>query len=287
MAIDFNGRFTRDYLKWCQKHPDLSKDEDKLEELLPRLYDKWFSSPKKWLDGISPNEYFERIDDAQIYASLLVQYVEEEITLPDPLTAQLHTHADEVYPILRNMLFVDDGSLAPDALVELRAAIVSLITEMRREHVYARYVELLAAATESDALTEELCLALSQAEDPAAVRALLLEAYPAAEEYGRACLLQLLCEQPDEDGQVFALVRAAWLAEDMPIPMLAECFELLGDERALPLLRETFARPDNNYETYTALRFAIEAMTGEELPEKDFTGDPDYDRVAAWEDKDA
>lgn len=277
--IDFSSRFTADYIAWCQKHPDISSDDEKMEDIFPKQYEKWYTSPKKWLNGKTPIEYFEEINDAQIYASMFVSYIEMEMDVPEPLIDCMINMKRDIFPILRNILFVDaSDEISNDALSNVRAKIVSLIDEMQLEHPYGRYISLLIdKAQPDDDLTETLCLALEETDKPVEVRKALLDVYPMCDGTAKECVLDLLCGFDDNDGTVCSILIEEFKRDDISLGYTAELAGKLGDERLLPYLKNAFDDISNDYMTYTSLKYAIERITGDELENKDFTGDPDYD----------
>lgn len=283
-VFDFCSRFTADYLAWCQKHPEVAADEEKLEAIFPKQYEKWYSSPKTWLNNKSPNQYFEEIKDAQIYASMFVSYLEQDIEIPDPLMDCILDYQEELYPIFRNILLIDGtAEMAAQDLADVRAHIIPLITEMGKPHPYDRYIELLRDAQENDTLTQELCIILEDTEEPGIMRKKLLAAFDTAQPAGKECILDLLCGYPDTDGAVFTLLNEEFRRAELETAFLAGLAGKLGDERMLPLLEDALRNDADDYFTHTAIKFAIEEISGELLPDKDFTGDPDYDLLAAYE----
>lgn len=277
-VFDFCGRFTADYLAWCQKHPAVAADEEKLEAIFPRQYEKWYASPKTWLNNKSPNQYFEEIKDAQIYASMFVSYLEQDIELPDPLIDCMLQYREDLYPILRNILLIDGTTdMAPQDLADVRAHIIPLITEMDKPHPYDRYIELLRDAEESDSLTQEICTILEEPDAPDDIRAKLLTAFVSARLAGKEGILDLLCGYPDEDDAVYTLLDEEFRRGELETAFLSGLAGKLGDERLLPRLEDALKNDAGDYFTHSAIKFAIEEISGEILPDKDFTGDPDYD----------
>ena len=69
---------------------------------------------------------------------------------------------------------------------------------------------------------------------------------------------------------------------------LAGCLGKLGDSRAIPLLERELERSDLEYMLYRELREAVEMLGGDEVADRDFTGDRDYDFLAGqgWDDED-
>ncbi len=285
--VDFYSRFTADYIAWCQKHPEISEDEEKLEEVFPEQCQKWYSSPKKWLAGKSPNQYFEEIDDEKVYVSMLVSYIESDMEIPEPLIDCIVDRKKKTYPILRNILFVNgENDISSDALCEVRAKAVSLIDEMQMEHPYGQYIALLIEhAKADDNLTEVLCIALEETDKPEEVRKALLEAYPLSDGVGRECILDLLCGFAD-DGTVYSILTEEFRRDDMELAYVADLAGKLGDERLLPYLRRAAEDSSADYMTFTALKYAIERITGEEMKERDFTGDPVFDYLAGMNSED-
>ena len=53
----------------------------------------------------------------------------------------------------------------------------------------------------------------------------------------------------------------------------------IGDPRAVEPLRELLGSADLDYFTYREVRFAIEELGEDAGPERDFTGDPDYEAL--------
>lgn len=279
--IDFNARFTRDFIAWSNKHPEVAKDEDKLELAAARARAKWFSSAKSWLGGVSPNEYFYEIDDAGKYVSLLIRYIEEDMVVPDPLLECVIDGGDDVYNLLVGVINIDDGGDIPaDSLNTVRAYFIDIIEEMQRDHPYSRYITLLLGLTEACELSEALCRAFEGAPHTDYIKDLLYGAYPLAEGFSAALILDILTGLPDEDGRTADLVLAELSANKLELGLLAGYESTLMDERALPLLRQHLDDTDIDYFTYTQLRYAVEAITGELVEEKDFSGDADYEKIA-------
>ena len=70
-------------------------------------------------------------------------------------------------------------------------------------------------------------------------------------------------------------------APEADLAFLAECLGRLGDEGALDSLRRAIADDGIQYYEFRELRNAIEAISGQEVPERDFSGDALYDYLAS------
>lgn len=283
--IDFNGKFARDYMRWCTKHPDMAKDEEKLDRLLPEMYHKWMHAPKKWLEGLSPEQYFDSITDPQMLVSMWIAYLTEEIDLPDLLLNRLVEEQDRVYPMLRHILDTEhEKEITDEQLRAVKAQAVALITEMQGEHPFGQYIDMLREEKEDSALAEEISAAIEDADETVrqTLKQKMLEASYVAQEYGKICLLDLLSGLgPDE--HVYEMLKDEFEKPEADRVFLAGCFGKLGMEKAVSLLSRAMEEPDLDYYTYTAIRYALEELTGEEIEEKDFTGDAVYDRMAEQE----
>ncbi len=285
--IDFHGKFTRDFIAWSNKHPEISGDEDKLEIAAERAREKWYNSNKSWLNGATPNEYFHFIKDAAAYVTLFIRYIEEGLHLPEPLMDCIVEGGEDIYNILLGIIELDDNdSITPEAFDEVRAEIIAIIEEMRMPHPYSRYLTLLLRQSDQSELSEALAAAFTDAEDTEYVRELLLSVYDITSGYTRLLLLDILCSMPDDDGKTADILLKELACDNLELAVVAGYEAAIMDERALPLLRQYIEDTSIDYYTYSELRYAIEAITGELIDEKDFTGDDDYDKIAGLREED-
>lgn len=288
--IDFQSRFIKDFISWSKKHPEIAKDDEKLKEAAFLAQAKWYDGKKSWLNGLSPNEYFFNINDAKVYVSLLIKYIEDDISIPDPLMECLVASKDEVYNLLLNILNIENSDdITPDALSDVRAQIISIIEEMCKEHPYSRYIELLLEIIEPCKLSEAISSALESAKDIEHIKGLLYSAYIKSSGYSKMLVLDLLCSLPDDDLKTADIVLSELelgSKSEVELGVLAGYEATLMDERSLPLLKAYIEDPSIDYFTYTQLRYALEAITGELIDEKDFSGDADYDKIASLKEDD-
>jgi len=276
--IDYNARFAEDYFKWCGKHPEIMRDEEKVADLYFVMFDAWLDKPKKWLDGLSPNQYFDGIRDARMLVSMMIEYVRAEIERPDPLIRRILEEADEVYPIFLAILDRDKSAEMPaEELQDVQGNVISLITEMQKEHPYERYIQMLEDIREDCYLAEEVTTALGEAGD--GIRELLLAAYPNCEGHARLCLMDLLSAcGPDEE--TLHILIEEFQRPGADLAFVSGCLGRYGDAGALPYLKRALDRPDLEYFLFREIKNAIEAISGEEIEERDFTGDQLYDFLA-------
>jgi hypothetical protein len=60
--IDFDKKFFEFARKWVLAHPGLN--EDQIESSYNQMMQEWISAPADWLDGASPETYFNRFTSA-------------------------------------------------------------------------------------------------------------------------------------------------------------------------------------------------------------------------------
>lgn len=280
-VIDFHARFMQDYMQWCQENEELAKDEEHLEERFYDLYDTWMQSPKEWLEGKSPLQYFHEIGDARLYVSAMIEYILEEVELPDPLLHCILERKEEIYPIFLGILYADnleEKDVTPEQLLEIQGHIVSLLEQMQMPHPYEQYLNILRDLQEDSLFAEEATAALAEAGEQ--VREQVFEAYAVAQGYAKKCLLDLIAYYSG-DARALEILLEEFAAPEADLAFLAECLGRLGDEGALDSLRAAIADDGIEYYEFRELRNAIEAIGGEEIPDRDFSGDALYDYLAA------
>ena len=285
-VIDFHARFMEDFMKWCQEHQEIANDEGKMDDVFFDMYEAWMDSPKKWLDGQTPRGVFEAVDDPRMLVSALVAYVKEDVELPDPLVDCILEKKQEVYPILYQMLFADepgDEEMSKDELLDVQAHAISLISEMQMDHPLPRYLEIIQTLEEDCEYAEHAIEALEQAGD--AIKEELLACYSNAQGFAKACAIELLSRLTGDE-RIFAILMDELRADDMSLQFVASCLERFGDERALPALRELLGDPGICYSEFVELKNAVESLSGEEVEERDFTGDAVYDYLAQEREED-
>lgn len=276
--IDFNGRFLREYLAWAREHPEVTADEDRADELYFEMLEAWMDAPKDWLGGRSPNGYFHEIHDPQMLVSTLIAYLRAELEPPGPLIHCLFHHADAVVPIFHGILMSDESpDMERGELLDLQAEIIRLLRELEAPPLPERYLGVMSTLSEDCAYLDEAAAALQDGGE--AYKEILLAAYPEMRGAARACLLDLLSALPP-DARIWALLEEAWQEGKMDDVFLAACMARCGDEAALPLLKAALNDPATDYYLFRELKHAVEAISGEEVPERDFSGDDLYDRLA-------
>ena len=72
------------------------------------------------------------------------------------------------------------------------------------------------------------------------------------------------------DERIYELMIERFVTRDERRALFASYLAKLGDERAIPMLKEAAQSPDINYLDYVEVVNAIEALGGERPPEREF-----------------
>jgi len=269
MLIDFEQKF-REYLTEYEDQNDIEKD--RLEQIAPELYLDWLASPKDWLAGKSPVNYYEDFEPGALIEEL-GKYILSEISLPGVLLNRIADDKEETYPFLVRLLTGYDGEKA-DAV---KIAIIRLIEEMDLPHPYDYYLEAITESSEQSDLAEACAQELKNSGD--AYTQNIIAAFESSENnYVADCLLDILSDIP-YDPRTFALAMEKFLYSDTHQAFYASCLGKIGNEKALPFLEEALRSEDVAYYDYVAMKNALEALGGEIDIERDFTGDNDYESL--------
>ena len=110
-------------------------------------------------------------------------------------------------------------------------------------------------------------------------------AYATAQGYAKKCLLDLISYYSG-DPKALEILLEEFEAPEADLAFLAECLGRLGDEGAPDSLRRAIADDGIQYYEFRELRNAIEAISGQEVPERDFSGDALYDYLASGQGED-
>ena len=180
--------------------------------------------------------------------------------------------------MLCHILFANESQdMEQEELLDVQAGVISLLTEMELPHPLERYAEKLIHLEEDCAYAEEAAEALGDAGEEA--REILLKAYPASRGYGRKCFIDLLSSLTPSD-DIREILLDEFAKPDADRAFLAECLGRYGDPAALPALRRAMEEPGMEYYVFLELKNAVEQLSGEEIEDRDFSGDKLYDLLS-------
>lgn len=272
-CIDFDSRFTRFLRVWLDRFQDEYADIEQLEQQMPHLYRLFADSPAPWLDGRTPRNYFEEMQDPGQLVNLIGSYIDEGVPLPDLLLERIAGLGDIAERALIQTM--QDTS----AQEEARMVCIRLLQELGSLSPMETYIAWQVQREDHDDLADFALESLEEMGEAAVP--LMLEALETANDCGREALLSVLSRYPGHPAVYEGLIR---LFDALPErqAILAAYLGRLGDERAVPLLQARAMEEGLGYLDYIELRAAIEALGGE-APERQFEDDPEYEAMRGLE----
>ncbi len=270
-CIDFDKQFERYTKEWVKRNAAKYKNNmDVIESMMPDVYMEFMSKPANWLDGVSPEAYFEKYTDAQQLIDWMCEYYVQNVPVPDLLLERITDLGDEAEHALLILL------TRTDVPQEAVLTAISLLRELESTAPMQQYIDYIAAMDEpgekGDMCAESLLAMGKDAVSP------ILAALDSAKETGRGIFADILCNYPGDE-RIYDLLVERFKSVPQQRALFASFLAKLGDERALPMLKEAAQADDINYLDYVEIVNAIEALGGERPPEREFAGDPFYESL--------
>ena len=270
-CINFDRAFERYMAEWIKKNSEKYKDDmDVIEDMMPDVYLEFLKKPADFLDGVAPQDYFEQFDNADMLVSWLCDYIAQGVPVPDLLLERVTALGDPAEKSLLALVARDD---LPE---ETQMTAISLLREMESKAPMQRYVDYIASLEEpSD--KGDLCAEALMSMGESVVEP-ILATLSGAGQTGRDIFADVLSNYPGDE-RIYELMIERFVTRDERRALFASYLAKLGDERAIPMLKEAAQSPDINYLDYVEVVNAIEALGGERPPEREFSGDPYYESL--------
>ena len=270
-CINFDRAFERYMAEWIKENSEKYKDDmDVIEDMMPDVYLEFLKKPADFLDGIAPQDYFEQFDNADMLVNWLCDYIAQGVPVPDLLLERVTALGDPAEKSLLALVARDD---LPE---ETQMTAISLLREMESKAPMQRYIDYIASLEEpsdkGDLCTEALMSMGESVVEP------ILAALSGAGQTGRDIFADVLSNYPGDE-RIYELMIERFVTRDERRALFASYLAKLGDERAIPMLKEAAQSPDINYLDYVEVVNAIEALGGERPPEREFSGDPYYESL--------
>ncbi len=265
--LDFDAYFD-DYLTlWMEKNASRFRNADEMEEAAPEAYEEWLSTPAPWLGGKCPGCAWDDCTDGAQLVQLLREYVDSDISVPDPLLERIADLKDEAAV----MALLTDKA----APCEARMMAIDLLIQMESTAPMVDYLRWQVERTEDDDLLDKSIEALDEMGE--CVKGPALIAFRAADRKGKDYLLDVLCNYPGDE-EVFQYTLSRFKDSESERALFAGYLAKLGDDRALEALLDVAESDDVKYIDFIEIRSAIERL-GSEAPVRDFSNDPTYKAV--------
>ncbi len=270
-CINFDRAFERYMAEWMKENSEKYKDDmDVIEDMMPDVYLEFLKKPANFLDGIAPQDYFEQFDNADMLVNWLCDYIAQGVPVPDLLLERVTALGDPAEKSLLALVARDD---LPE---ETQMTAISLLREMESKAPMQRYIDYIASLEEpSD--KGDLCAEALMSMGESVVEP-ILAALSGAGQTGRDIFADVLSNYPGDE-RIYELMIERFVTRDERRALFASYLAKLGDERAIPMLKEAAQSPDINYLDYVEVVNAIEALGGERPPEREFSGDPYYESL--------
>lgn len=270
-CINFDRAFERYMAEWIKENSEKYKDDmDVIEDMMPDVYLEFLKKPADFLDGVAPQDYFERFDNADMLVNWLCDYIAQGVPVPDLLLERVTALGNPAEKSLLALVARDD---LPE---ETQMTAISLLREMESKAPMQRYIDYIASLEEpSD--KGDLCAEALMSMGESVVEP-ILAALSGARQTGRDIFADVLSNYPGDE-RIYELMIERFVTRDERRALFASYLAKLGDERAIPMLKEAAQSPDINYLDYVEVVNAIEALGGERPPEREFSGDPYYESL--------
>ena len=270
-CINFDRAFERYMAEWIKENSEKYKDDmDVIEDMMPDVYLEFLKKPADCLDGVAPQDYFEQFDNADMLVNWLCDYIAQGVPVPDLLLERVTALGNPAEKSLLALVARDD---LPE---ETQMTAISLLREMESKAPMQRYIDYIASLEEpSD--KGDLCAEALMSMGESVVEP-ILATLSGAGQTGRDIFADVLSNYPGDE-RIYELMIERFVTRDERRALFASYLAKLGDERAIPMLKEAAQSPDINYLDYVEVVNAIEALGGERPPEREFSGDPYYESL--------
>ena len=270
-CINFDRAFERYMAEWIKENSEKYKDDmDVIEDMMPDVYLEFLKKPADFLDGVAPQDYFEQFDNADMLVKWLCDYIAQGVPVPDLLLERVTALGNPAEKSLLALVARDD---LPE---ETQMTAISLLREMESKAPMQRYIDYIASLEEpSD--KGDLCAEALMSMGESVVEP-ILATLSGAGQTGRDIFADVLSNYPGDE-RIYELMIERFVTRDERRALFASYLAKLGDERAIPMLKEAAQSPDINYLDYVEVVNAIEALGGERPPEREFSGDPYYESL--------
>ena len=270
-CINFDRAFERYMAEWIKENSEKYKDDmDVIEDMMPDVYLEFLKKPADFLDGVAPQDYFEQFDNADMLVNWLCDYIAQGVPMPDLLLERVTALGNPAEKSLLALVARDD---LPE---ETQMTAISLLREMESKAPMQRYIDYIASLEEpSD--KGDLCAEALMSMGESVVEP-ILATLSSAGQTGRDIFADVLSNYPGDE-RIYELMIERFVTRDERRALFASYLAKLGDERAIPMLKEAAQSPDINYLDYVEVVNAIEALGGERPPEREFSGDPYYESL--------
>ena len=260
--IDFDGLFDEKLTVYMEEKKN-KYTEKQWEDVIPRLYKK-FGDTYVAKVGCTPKEYYARMSNGELVATLSA-HLRSDVPVPEFLCNELESRNDieSLLPLLGEK----------DSATQSYA--INLILDDKR--AYDAYFALLCDEDGDTDVRDDVAEIFKQNADE--VRERVLQAYKdgIAKEY----MLEIMSRVVFRSDEIYSILVDEFILSGDRAPIRASYLAAYGDTRALPILLERIEDRSIGFVEFQELKYAIEALGGEYVEPRDFSGDKDYLAIEA------
>ena len=259
--FDFDKNFEEYAIKWCDAHRG-EYSEDELEDMMPELYEKWANQPIDELKGLTPVQFFDKIDPPTL-VKLLVSACDGGAH-PSSLLLDKIAEKPECAQGLIDIVRASRNC-------ECRMISINLLSEMGAAHPLDIYASFICDESVDDDL-RDLAVEI-MCDYPNEVSDKLYKLIPSATFSEKEIIAEILVNAKHDD-RTYRLLEELFASSEN-LAYHAALVGKYGDERAAAMLYR--ALDTCNYAEFIEVRNAIERMGGVvDDGIRDFSDDPYY-----------
>ncbi len=234
---------------------------EEIEDIYPKLYEKFSQIKIKNIGGKTPNEYYK--DNKNNLLQILQAHVRNDISVNSFLQEAISSYVDE--SVLLDNLNVNFDS---NYLIE----IINVLNLKGIKTGFNRLIDILLSKNSEEDLVNLVVDILCDNAD--AVKNELCKLN--VENDKMVCVGEILSCVNEKDDNVFNKLKDLLLIDSEHTIEYCSFFIKYNDERILPYLYEIIDSETINYTTFKELKIAIEWLGGNYDKERDFSFDPTY-----------
>ncbi|MGI6161859.1 MAG: hypothetical protein ACOYJD_07490 [Christensenellales bacterium] len=253
--VDLETLFEKHIKKWLSGQRGVKPEE--LEERAADECERWLELPNDELDGLSPRDWFGRMDTRRLLA-LFEQNCRAK-NVPGLMIEELSRRDDAAADLIK---LLDNDACAPKAIDALMLA--------GNDAAAASYISMILDGRHAEHAAEALL--------PLDCPDMVYDAMLGAGDDARDCFFDIMVEKGDIRAYKHILDAFEEQGEDRR-HIYARMLGKLGDERAIEPLMAALSKVQGYFE-FCAFRDAIEQLGGEVDMDFDFENDIDYLAVA-------
>ena len=275
-VIDFDLKFEEYMKNWLDEKSDSFNDIDEIEFQMPDIYQKWLDTPKEWLSGLKPSEYFNQFEKASELIILLVSYMSKNIGIPDPLFDSISEKKDASVNLLCDIVFNNYKLPRNIDITALKITALNLINEINPQKCIDGYIDLLKNENLNEAISDCLIDTIKiygKKHKDVLIESLITSNNKIIKER----FLEILVDLP-YDKKVYNKLKNIFIKSNNKA-LYASFLGKYGNKDACELLINALDWMNINYLDYIEIKNAIEELGEEIMHNRNFEGDIYYESM--------